>query len=74
MNENRCYNPKIMGKTAENKAPEVEITPTMIEAGVSVLESYDADDLAYSDHQSLVTQIFSAMLSQRREAPKKSGG
>jgi hypothetical protein len=49
-----------MGNSAEAGAPEVEITPAMIEAGVSVLCA--AEPLFNSD-AAIVRRIFSAMLS-----------
>jgi hypothetical protein len=48
--------------SAEAGAPEIEITPAMIEAGADILAFYDAETCRLGE---TVTQIFRAMLEER---------
>lgn len=44
---------------------EAEITPEMVEAGVSELLSHDSEDFHLTDPRLVVCGIFSAMISRK---------
>jgi hypothetical protein len=53
----------VSAPSAETGAPEVEITPAMIDAGLDVLADYDP---GWTNEPELVSRIFSEMLLHSR--------